>query len=108
MRVTVSGNVDSILSPHAVTLEDNDLLFGEQLLILTTRPMLDDQGRLLSSAQVNRLRDQRVTVTGTANQFRIADFRASHGIDLNQQMFAQWEGKPALVASSIRFTDRDR
>jgi hypothetical protein len=96
--VTVSGEVDELLGPRAFTIEDADLLFDEQVLVVSARPLRDRDGR---SLDVSALGDREVRVTGTVRPFDPATFEQEVGFDLDDALFAGRVGKPAIIARSI-------
>ena len=97
--VTVRGEVGEALGPRGFALEDDDLLFEDRVLVLTTGQMTDRDGRPLAP---NALVDRPVWVTGTVRLFNRAETERDLGIDLDDELFAEWEGQPAIVARSIR------
>jgi hypothetical protein len=96
---TVIGEVAAGLSPRSLVIEDNDLLFDEHLLVVSARPIIDRAGQPLD---VKTLVDSEVQVTGTVRPFDRAEFARQIGFDLDARLFAEWEGKPAIIARSIR------
>ncbi len=97
--VTVRGEVEEALGPRAFALEDDDLLFDEELLVVTDGPLRDRAGRTLG---VDELIDRETWVTGTVRRFALADIERELAIDLDDTLFAAWEGRPSIVAHSVR------
>ncbi|MDP8922025.1 MAG: hypothetical protein M3O34_04015 [Chloroflexota bacterium] len=97
--VTVRGEVSEALGPRAFILEDDDLLFDEEVLVVTTGPILDRQGHMPG---VVALVDREAWVTGTVRRFAVADVARELGVDLADEAFAAWEGRPAIIARSVR------
>src|SRR5688572_16332506 len=62
--VTISGEVDESLGPRAFQVEDSDLLFNEQMLVVSARPI---QGRAAQVLRHDTLVDRSVRVTGTVH-----------------------------------------
>jgi hypothetical protein len=96
---TVIGEVAAGLSPRSFVIEDNDLLFDEHMLVVSARPIIDRAGQPLD---VKTLVDSEVQVTGTVRPFDRAEFARQISFDLDVRLFAEWEGKPAIIARSIR------
>ncbi len=103
-EVSVAGDVDDMLGPHAFTIEDDSVLTHAELPILIERPLagaagcplgvgpLEDGGRLLPS---------HVLVTGTVRQFDPAALDGWLGLDPGDARREEWSGRPVLVAHSI-------
>ena len=45
--------------------------------------------------------DDRVLVTGLVRRFSLAEFEGELGVDLEDETFAAWEGKPVVVALAL-------
>ena len=100
--VAVSGVVGEILGQRAFTLEEDQLLFNlfnESLLVVSDRPMLDRMGEPLTA---NRLDDANVVITGTIQPFDMQEIEQQIGAALDENQFATYADRPALIASSIR------
>ncbi len=63
-----------------------------------------DQNNALLNDQ---LVDQTVVVRGTVRQFDLAAFESELGYDLDDTLFTDWAGKPALIATEIRPVNMD-
>jgi len=97
--VTIAGEVGRALGPRSFTVEDNDLLFDEEIAVVGARPLLDRNGQPYSA---DALDDLRIMVTGTVRQFVRADLEREFGIDLSSGELDGWEGRPVIVADSVR------
>ena len=100
---TVRGEIEEILGPRALTIEDDDLLFDEQILVVSAAPMQDRAGRPLDAATAD---DRGLWVAGTVRSFVLADVEQELGVDLEDRLFGSWEGRPAIVAQSVRLAPR--
>ncbi|MDP8922205.1 MAG: hypothetical protein M3O34_04925, partial [Chloroflexota bacterium] len=98
--VTVVGDVDDVLGPRSFVIEDDDVLSFARLPVVTARPILDRAGRPLDRA-LDPLSTTNVMVTGTVHQFNLAAFEDRLGLDLDDQQWAAWAGKPAIIATSV-------
>ena len=83
-RVTVSAEVEQLLSDHALLLSDDKLLvvsagFGPAVMEEAT-----------------------AVVTGTVQRFELRSIEAELGVDLDDGRFAPYEGRPVVVARVIR------
>jgi hypothetical protein len=97
--VAVSGVVGEMLGQRAFTLEEDQLLFNEPLLVVSDRPMLDQMGELLTAG---RLDDANVVVTGTIQPFDMQEIEQRIGATLDENQFAAYANRPTLIANSIR------
>ncbi|MFH5823465.1 hypothetical protein [Georgenia sp. AZ-5] len=89
-EVTVSGDVDEIVSATAFTIagtEDTDVA-----------PLL-----VVSTTEVGGLEpDMTVSVTGTVHEaFDLATLEEQAGTDLDDELFDVWDGEPYIDASSV-------
>ena len=82
--VTLSGEAEEVLTPHAFTLSDHELL-------------------VMKVAPIRYVREETTAyVTGTVRRFERAALERELGIALDAGVFEQWEGKPVVIADSIR------
>lgn len=88
--VAVNGKVDQALSPEAITLA-NESSGGTTLLLVVGK-----QGTLPSGLK----QGDTVQVAGTLGTFSRPQIEKDAGVTLDPQKFAQYEGKPVLVAQS--------
>lgn len=89
--VTVSADVNEIITPTAFTLGDD--LFGEPLLVVSGEP----------APQLNP--DSPVQVTGTVMQaFDLVAVESELGVDFDDALFTDFDGEPYIVASNIDTT----
>ncbi len=101
-QVAVRSEVEEIVGPTAFKLDEDALLGGgidNDLLVLSA-----DQNNALLNDQ---LVDQTVVVRGTVRQFDLAAFESELGYDLDDTLFTDWAGKPALIATEIRPVNMD-
>jgi hypothetical protein len=98
-EVTVVGDVDDVLGPRAFVIEDDDVLSFAQIPVVTAGPVLDRAGQPLDRA-LDPLSTNNVMVTGTVHQFNLQAFEAQLGLDLDDQQWAAWAGRPAIIATS--------
>ncbi len=84
--VTVSAPVTNILSPNAFAL-------GGQVLVVGSGK--EAPGGSLTEGNV-------LQVTGPYRQFDLAEFERELGVDLQDELFADWGDRPALLARQIQ------
>ena len=96
--VAVIGEIGDVLGPRSFTLEDDDLLFDEEMTIVSNRPLVGRDGAVLS---LEALSGRRALVTGTVHQLNVSAFEERLGIDLADDDFADRAGQPAMIARSI-------
>ncbi len=95
-RVTVSGQVVEAVEPNAFRIDSG----GDQLLVVGVQQLPK-----ITEGEVKQVNEgDRVRVTGEVRQFRIEEIRqeVDHGID--DEYFDDFEGDPALLASSAEVT----
>ncbi len=84
--VTVSAPITNIVSPNAFGL-------GNQVLVVGSGKEVP--GNSLTEGNT-------VQVTGTFRQFDLAAFEQELGLDLQDEVFADWGDRPALLAKQIQ------
>ncbi|MDP8922022.1 MAG: hypothetical protein M3O34_04000 [Chloroflexota bacterium] len=98
--VRVNGEVGDVLGPRSFVLEDDDLLFDEGLPVVATNPLVGPAGRVI---EPDAIVDRFVWVTGTVHQFNIRAFEDQLGLDLDDEVWAEWRGQPVIIATSISY-----
>ncbi len=100
-QVTISGEVESVLGGEAPA--DSAFTLDTD----ATGTASDDESILVFSAKAdnaftaNEIRQKGVTVRGTAHKFDLAALEEELGYVLTEDVFRDWQGRPALVASSV-------
>jgi len=89
--MTVEGNLSQLVNERMLVISDDDLIGPDELLVLNTADGPFDPAMQEGS---------RVQVTGTLHQFVLADVEHEFGIELDDNQFAGWEGRPVLVADA--------
>ena len=80
---------------------DDNLLMNEEVLVIAARPMIGQHD--LTERQSLRA-DDVVRVTGTVHPFDHAQIEREYNLALEESRFADWDGKPVVIARSIRTT----
>jgi hypothetical protein len=89
--VTVSGEVEKVISPKAFTIEGDHLFNDPELLVVN----------LSGSPIVN---DSNIQVTGTVHQFLKSEIESQFDLSLAFELAAEFRGKPVLVATAVTLT----
>lgn len=91
--IAVAAKVEEITSPYAFKLNDDDLIGGENLLVLHATPV------------VGLNENEKVVVTGVVRPFILAEIERDYDItwDLNvkRTLEAEYSKKPVLVATGV-------
>lgn len=101
--VTVSGEIDDVMSRGAFVLGGKDFIGGSEVLVITAHALPGSGGRTKDApAHENDL----LQATGTVRPFDLAAVEKELSIDLNDAVFDAWSGKPVVVARSLNLTPR--
>lgn len=95
---TVSGNINEVIGTRAFTVNDPDIIGNDNLLIISRQPLQAVGG---GGDDLLYKENDRVTVSGPVRIFRIKEIEDDLGVDLDDDAFLQWEGRPALIVNSI-------
>ncbi|MDP9314534.1 MAG: hypothetical protein M3R24_27260 [Chloroflexota bacterium] len=94
--VAVREEVEEVLSLVAFTLDEDAFLAGgidNDLLVLSAK-----QSPAIAFTDIE---DEAVTVIGTVRAFNLADFENELGYDLDDALYADWEGRSAIIAAHV-------
>lgn len=103
-RITLTAAVDEVFTPWSFKLDDDQLSAGgldNDLLVVGKVPVAS-WGFDKSWAK------QEVRVTGTVRILQADDFRREYGRGVDDKLFRQFEGKPALIADSVEKATKAR
>lgn len=90
-EVTVSAEVNTIISPNALTIAGTDDTTVEPLLVMHNQGDLPDVQEGLT-----------IGVTGTVKEaFDVVTVEEDLGIDLDDDLYADWEGERYIQANSV-------
>lgn len=91
--VSVRGEGESAVGESAFLLQDDQLFGGEEVIVFnaTGTPFLLPEEEPTEDLQV----------TGEVQQLVIADLEREYGLDLDPQLYAEYEDRPAIIAQSI-------
>ncbi|MGG6240032.1 hypothetical protein ACQ4N7_15515 [Nodosilinea sp. AN01ver1] len=101
--LAVTGEVEDIQSGAAFTLDEDQLLGAEDLLVIYATPR---DGADQPAAELPTIADgEEVAVTGTLRPFVVTDFERDYDLgwdlELQEQLEAEYSNKPVLVATGI-------
>jgi hypothetical protein len=100
-RVRLSGDVAEPHGERMFTLQDDDAINKEQMLVVTRRPV----SRLLGEERTTLNSRDEVLVTGVIRPGDLAAIEAELGLDIDSKLENRFRGKPVLLASEVVRTD---
>ena len=93
LEIALEGEVDEIRNDYAFTLKEDQLIGGDDLLIINA------SGEPIPEA------DEKVVVTGMVRPYVKADFERDYDLtwdlDVQEEIEAEYTEKPVLVVDSI-------
>lgn len=90
--VTIRGEAEQKVSPHAFTISDDEVFGGENILVVNA----SGAPTVLPAGDEPELQ-----ITGTVTRFVAADIERAYGLGLDPTAYVEYEGRPALIAQSI-------
>jgi len=93
--VSVRGEAEAAVGESAFLLQDDQLFGGEEVIVFNAsgEPFLLPDDEPTESVQV----------TGEVRELVLVEFEDEFGIDLEDDLYADYEDRPAIVAQSIAF-----
>jgi len=90
--VTVRSEPGEKIAPATFTVRDEEFFGDEEILVVnsTGEPFVLPQGD-----------DPEVQVTGQVAKFVVADIEREYNLDLDPDLYADYENKPAIIAQSV-------
>ncbi len=101
--VTVSGEVEAAIGDRVFTIGGQEFLGGQSLLVVSANPLPTAAGRTPGDAV---LTNDIIQVTGPVRRFNVAEFEQAIGTALDDGLFTEFEGQPAVIARSVDLTPR--
>ena len=89
---TIRGDVNEVVGEASFLMDDEQLLGGEEILIVNA----SGEGLTLPRGEGSQ-----VQVTGEVRNFVIADLEREYGLDFDPEIYADYEQQPAVIAESI-------
>lgn len=94
-RVTVSATVGRTFESRAVSLVTQETTENQE-------PVEDESVLAVGKSEIPNLSEgQSAQVTGEVREFNIGAFENDLGIDLKNDLYVSYEGRPAIVADSV-------
>lgn len=90
--VTVREEAEEVIGDSAFLLDDDQLFGGEEVLVINA----SGEGLFLVDGD-----DTEVQVTGEVRELIIADLETEYGLDLDPELYAEYEQQPVIVAESL-------
>jgi hypothetical protein len=90
--VTVREEIEEVVGESGFFLEDDELFGGEQVLVINA----SGEGIYLVEGD-----DTDVQVTGEVVELIVADLETEYGIDLDPELYAEYEQQPVIIAQSL-------
>lgn len=91
--VKVIGEIDDVYGARAFELEGLDLIFEDEVLVLTKSP--------IALGQQAMAENEMVRVQGIVRKFSKQELETELGWKLEEEVSGEWEGKPVIVAQAI-------
>ncbi|WP_348249530.1 hypothetical protein [Leptolyngbya sp. GB1-A1] len=95
--LAVTGEIEAIQGANAFTLDEDQLIGGQELLVLRPNAATANQPAIQDG--------EKVAVTGTLRPFVVADLEREYGFNwdtgIQQQLEAEYTNKPVLVADAV-------
>lgn len=93
--VSVRGEAERAVGESSFLLQDDQLFGGDEIIVVnaTGSPFVIP----------NDEPTEQVQVTGEVRQLVVAEFEREYGLDLDPELYAEYENRPAVVARSIAF-----
>ena len=99
-KMTLSGAVGQVIEPRAFVMVDRQTLQGGPL----SEVEFADSGALVvhtGGSAPDVAEPQNVRTTGTLQQFDIAAFEQQEGVNLDDELYTQYEDRPVLLITQV-------
>lgn len=90
--VTIRSNAIQQIEPDAFTVADQEFFGGEDIVVINA------SGTPLELPTED---DTEVQVTGEVTEFVLADIESAYDLDLDPDLYVDYEDKPAIIAQSL-------
>jgi hypothetical protein len=90
--VTIRGEVNELIGDASFLMDEDVIFGGEEILIFNASGM----GLALPEGEGTQ-----VQVTGELQELIVADLETEYGLDLDPELYADYEDRPVVVAESI-------
>lgn len=113
--VSVIGEIDRLMGNYAVTIEDEDAFFDDDLLVIFPRPLMSlpqiagnevvrGNPGLIPSVLIGR----DALIQGNLRPFNLYAVERELGIDLEDDWFVGWDNRPVLLATGMTLAEDNR
>ncbi|MEO1093458.1 MAG: hypothetical protein AAFX01_00990 [Cyanobacteria bacterium J06638_28] len=92
-EVTIRQDIEEVIGTNSFTLDEDQLFGGEELLVIDA--LSSDDFELIAEEGTE------VQVTGEVRRFSLAELGSDISVDLEPELFGDYEGKPVILARSI-------
>ncbi|MBF2046874.1 MAG: hypothetical protein EDM05_56750 [Leptolyngbya sp. IPPAS B-1204] len=96
-QLAVTGEIEEIQGANAFTLDEDQLIGGQELLVIRANPATANQPAIEDG--------ETVAVTGTLRPFVVAELEREYGFSwdtgIQQQLEAEYTNRPVLVADGV-------
>lgn len=89
--VTIRSNALEVIEPAAFVVADQEFFGGEDIVVVNAT----------GEAFVLPETDAEVQITGEVTEFVIADVESAYDLDLDPDLYVEYENKPAIIAQSM-------
>ncbi len=99
----VEGAVDQTIEPNVFAIVPLQSAGNETLYREPSAPVKELGVLVVSSnSSPNLTEDQIVRVSGTFREFDLTTFENELGVDLNDELYTDWTGQPAILAQQVQ------
>lgn len=89
--VTIRSDVVETVEPATLIVEDQAFFGGENIVVVNA------SGEVFSLPES----DAEIQITGEVTRFVLADIESAYGVDLDPDLYVDYENKPAIIAQSL-------
>lgn len=97
-ELAATGQIETVYSPNAFTLNDEDFLSGEDLLVLVANPKQAETAAEIAEGET-------VATTGVLRPFVVAELEREYDFDwgegIERQLEAEYSQKPVLIVDAV-------
>ena len=89
--VTIRSDALEVIEPASFTVGDDEFFGGEEILVINA------SGEIFELPED----DTEVQITGEVAEFVFADIESEYDLDLDPDLYVDYEGQPAIIAQSL-------
>ena len=106
--VTVVGEVSEVIDPRTFRMGGDDGFLGigedDGLLVIGARTLPQWAGSDIREDDLDALEDRTVVATGTMRRFVLVEVEQEFDLDLDDEVYLEFEDEPVLVARQVQLT----